>query len=337
MLDFLNNPEMPKALPALMAIAILFWVVFLVYFAYTSREVGPSAAVNRIVTFLITLALGFTIVTSCVWNWGVRQASSRISTSAGWELLDSASGGVTKLGQAAEANRVSILDTAPEFAGAATTINPQSGGGQQQVVVDPTPQPAVQTVPQPADYEFGQKTLKGVGEIHAWRAKVEGDLWIYNQLVLIDGSVVSAPSELPSKIPTPPPAVPVQQLVVIQPQPTPVLEQVAPPAALSEEELLKEQVACFLLFATANSLSAYTGKDGTAILPYGIQFQLTGPGGVLDFGSWIWTSAEIWQLSIPAVKIEMPVTGTWARSIPGANDSGTVMISGRGMFCQPQP
>lgn len=339
MLGFLNSPEMPSALPALMAIAILTWVIFLVYFAYTSRTAGPIAAFNRVATFLITLALGFTFVTSMVWNWGVRQATSRISTSAGWDLLDSASGGVTQLGQAAEANRVSILDTAPEFAGAATASNPQSGGGQQQVVADPTPQPAVQvqTVPQPLDFEFGQKTLKGVGEIHAWRAKVEGDLWIYNQLVLMDGSTVTAPKDLPAKIPLPPTPIPATTLVVQTPPPEPTLQtapQLETVVTMTPEQIMQQQALCWLNWAEINDFSSYTGSDGESLIPFGVSAQLYGPGDWQTF--WKTAGSEVWRLEIPSFGIQnYPVTGTWARSVANADDSGETIFQGRGLFCQP--
>lgn len=329
-----------------MAISVLAWIIFLLHFAYNVRTKGWLAGINQTAGFLIAIALGSTVVTSAVWDWAPRQITPRVATSAGWQLIQDASGGTLRLGDQAAA----IAQNQGAAAGSGQYVVTVSGGSQPVTTTTTSGLPAVAAQPVVSGFNYDPlanvpvTVVTAVLQLKHWDAPT----W---DVATVD------PATLPNKQGTAcgkwtDPAsqrwlvaCPASNGIIFPadqtdwraagisfPEPTPA--PTAPPA-LTVEELNKKVGECWAGWAQDVNLRYVTDRLGTTAIPYGTNWTLRGPGGFLDWGTTFVTApSEIWYLSSEELGIlDYQINGVLGRSFPGANDSGTMSYSGTGGMC----
>lgn len=334
MKDFFGLPDMPVGLPLLMAFSVLVWIIFLIHFSYQVRTKGWLAGINQTAGFLIALALGSTVITSAVWNWAPRQVASRVSTSAGWQLIQDASGGTLRLGDqaAAIAQEQGVTAGSSQYVvnGPVVVTAVPSGGVLTQPVVsgfnyeplDSVPVVIVAAQLQLKHWDATGWDMPGVGDRKGtacgkWLDPA-GQKWLV--ACPASGGVIFPADQVDWR-----------GAGISFPEPTPAS---APIPTKTPEELNKLIGACWAEFATAVNLRYVTDKIGAAVLPYGTHWTLTGPGGFLDFGSWTGAKDEVWYLNSDELGIQnYAINGDLARSFPGNDDSATVSYIGTGGMC----
>ena len=339
MSEFFGSTSMPTGLPLLMAISTLAWIVFLIHFAYQVRTKGWLAGINQTAGFLIALALGSTVITSAVWNWAPRQVASRVSTSAGWQLIQDASGGTLRLGDTAAqlAQNQGVAQSSGQYV-------VDTGGGP--VVVTSVPSGGVLTLTQPVVSGFNYEPLDSVPvvivaaqlQLKHWDATgwdlpavadrqgtacgkwldPQGQRWLV--ACPASGGVIFPADQTDWRS---------AGITFSEPTPAPT-----PVPSKSPEEINRLVGQCWAEWAGSVTLRYVTDGLGAAVLPYGTHWTLTGPGGFLDFGSWAGAKDEIWKLSSQELGIQdYIINGDLARSFMGSDDSASVAYVGTGGMC----
>lgn len=183
-------------------------------------------------------------------------------------------------------------------------------------VVVPTSPPICIAVSQPADVPVPKKgTWKNVGEVVAWRAERVGDQWVFNLLVLDNGTAVSA-SGAPSKFGSPPASISACSWIQPTPLPTSIPPTPIPPSPTPNPAVLAAQ--CSLKWAEwAAQLDIHHTKVDykTGVAPIGVQCT------VLSGKSNASKDNEVWKLTCKAINVvDYEINGWLGRSIQGDRD-----------------